>query len=377
MVFPQPDMTAFPELAMPPRVLLGPGPSMVDPRVLRAMATPLVGHLDPAFIQLMDRTKELLRYTFQTANDLTLPISGTGTAAMEAAVANMVEPGDSVLVCINGYFGMRLAEMAQRYGGDVETIRVPWGDVFDAAAVKAALDQRPAQVVMIVHGETSSGAAQPIAEIAQVVHEQGGVLIVDTVASLAGVPVLVDAWDIDVCYSGAQKCLSCPPGASPITLGARAVEKLEKRATPVANWYLDLTLLRTYWGTARAYHHTAPISTNYAFYEALRLVAEEGLEARWARHRRTAESLWSGLADLDLTLHVAPDYRLASLTTVRIPAGLDEAAIRTRLLADYNVEIAGGLGELKGQVWRVGLMGYSARQENVTLLLGALRNLIR
>lgn len=370
------DLSPFPELDMPPRTLLGPGPSMVDPRVLRAMATPLVGHLDPSFVTLMDRTQALLRYLFQTENSLTLPISGTGTAAMEAAVANMVEPGDSVLVCVNGYFGLRLAEMARRYGGQVRTISRPWGDVFEPGEVQAVLQEHPAQVVAIVHGETSSGAAQPLDGIAQVVHEQGGVLIADTVASLGGVLVLVDEWDIDVCYSGSQKCLSCPPGASPITLGPRAIEKLAARTTPVANWYLDLTLLRQYWGEARVYHHTASISLNYAFYEALRLVAAEGLENRWARHRQNAELLWDGLADLGMTLHVAPEHRLASLTTVRVPAGVDEAAIRRHLMTDYNIEIAGGLGELKGQVWRVGLMGFSARQENVTLLLGALRRLL-
>jgi alanine-glyoxylate transaminase/serine-glyoxylate transaminase/serine-pyruvate transaminase len=366
-----------PDLDMPQRVLLGPGPSMVDPRVIKAMGTPVVGHLDPRFVEVMDRVQGLLRYTFQTENPLTLPISGTGSAAMEAAVANMVEPGDPVLVCVNGYFGLRLADMAQRYGGQVETITRPWGEVFTPGAIKSALDQRPARVVAIVHGETSSGALQPLEGLAEVVHAQGGVLIVDTVASLGGVPVRVDAWDIDVCYSGAQKCLSCPPGTSPITLGARAMAKLENRSTPVANWYLDLTLLAKYWGgTPRAYHHTAPISSIYALYESLRLVAEEGLENRWDRHQHMAALLWEGLDDLGLALHVPAAHRCPTLSTVRVPDGIDEAAIRQTLLSDYNIEIAGGLGEMKGRVWRVGLMGYSARRENVLLLLAALQKLL-
>ncbi|MBN1565956.1 MAG: alanine--glyoxylate aminotransferase family protein [Anaerolineae bacterium] len=370
------DAAKFTDLDMPQRVLLGPGPSMVDPRVLRAMAAPMVGHLDPNFVKLMDQIQELLRYLFQTENDLTLPISGTGTAAMETCVANSVEPGDRVLVCINGYFGLRLAEMAKRYGADVATISRPWGEVFNAEDVRAALEKRAAQVVMIVHGETSSGAMQPLAEIAQVVHEYDGLLLVDTVASLGGVPFSVDDLGIDICYTGSQKCLSSPPGIGPVTFGPRAVEKLNNRATPVANWYLDLTLLRDYWGAPRKYHHTTPISANYALYESLRLVAEEGLETRWARHRRMAEMLWDGLEAIDMTMHVPLENRLASLTTVRIPDGLDELAIRKRLLVDYNIEIAGGLGELGGKVWRVGLMGYSARAENVLLLLAALEKLL-
>lgn len=366
----------FPDLTTSQRVLLGPGPSMVDPRVYKAMMTPVVGHLDPQYLAVMDRTQTLLRYVMQTANEVTFPISGTGSAAMEAAVANLVEPGDPVLICVNGYFGLRLAEMARRYGGDVATITKPWGEVFTVEDIGAALDQRPAKVVAIVHGETSSGALQPLDGIGAVVHAHGGVLIVDTVASLGGSPVLVDAWDIDVCYSGAQKCLSCPPGTSPITFGPRALEKVTQRPSPVANWYLDVTLLAKYWGAERAYHHTGPISATYALYEALRLVAEEGLEARWARHMQAAAQLWAGLDALGLALHVSEPYRAPSLTTVCVPDGVDEAAIRRALLTDYNIEIAGGLGELKGKVWRVGLMGYSARRENVTLLLAALRDLL-
>lgn len=367
---------SHPELTIPTRTLLGPGPSMADPRVLKAMATPLVGHLDPAFIEIMNRTQDLLRYVFQTENPLTIPVSGTGTAAMETAIANMVEPGDSVLICTNGYFGLRLADMATRYGGNIKSITRPWGEIFTPAEVKTTLDQRPAKVVAIVHAETSTGALQPLDEIAEIVHAQNGILIVDAVTSLGGVPVRVDEVGIDVCYSGTQKCLSCPPGLGPVTFGPRAIAILEQRKTRVANWYLDLTLVQKYWGNARTYHHTAPISSNYALYEGLRLIAEEGLENRWARHQHNAELLWAGLEDLGLTLHVPKTHRLPTLTTVRVPAGIDEAAIRRQLLSDYNIEISGGLGELAGKVWRIGLMGYSSRRENITLLLGALRELL-
>lgn len=365
-----------PQLNVPPRLLLGPGPSMVDPRVLQVMAAPLVGHLDPYFIEIMERTQALLRYAFQTENQVTIPVSGTGSAAMEAAVANMVEPGDPVLVCINGYFGLRLADMAARYGGQVETITRPWGEVFTVEQVAEALQRRPAKVVAIVHAETSTGARQPLQEIVKLVHDQGGVIIVDAVTSLGGLPILVDEWDIDVCYSGSQKCLSAPPGMSPITVGPRGIEKLQRRSTPVANWYLDLSIVSKYWGKERTYHHTAPISAAYAIYEALRIVSEEGLEARWARHQQNAELLWSGLSRLDLTPHVQAEYRLPTLTTVRVPQGMDEARLRQRLLSDYHIEISGGLGELKGKVLRIGLMGYSSRPENVVLLLGAIERLM-
>lgn len=370
------DQPSFPTLDMPNRILLGPGPSMVDPRVLRAMATPLVGHLDPAFLRLMDATQELLRYVFETENTLTIPISGTGSAAMEAAVANLVEPGDPVLVCINGYFGLRLADMAGRYGADVQTLTRPWGTVFAPEEIAEALQGRPAKVVAIVHAETSTGARQPLDEIARIVHDHDALLVVDAVTSLGGLPVRVDEVGIDVCYSGSQKCLSCPPGIGPITLSPRAAEALAGRAVPVANWYLDLSMVQKYWGQERTYHHTAPISSNYAFYEGLRLVAEEGLEARWARHRQNAEMLWDGLEALGLTLHVPLEHRLTTLTTVRVPEGIDEAAIRRRLLLEYGIEIAGGLGELKGQIWRIGLMGYSSREENIRLLLAALEKLL-
>jgi alanine-glyoxylate transaminase/serine-glyoxylate transaminase/serine-pyruvate transaminase len=263
--------------------------------------------------------------------------------------------------------------MARRYGGQVEIITRPWGEVFAPEEVKTALDLRPSKVVAIVHAETSTGALQPLDEIANIVHAQDGILIVDAVTSLGGLPVRVDEVDIDVCYSGSQKCLSCPPGPSPITLGDRAVDKLHNRSVQVPNWYLDLTLVEKYWGKERTYHHTAPISSNYALYEGLRIVAEEGLENRWARHRRNAEFLWEGLLELGLELLVPDEYRLPSLTTVCIPDGVDDLFIRRQLLNEYNIEISGGLGELAGKVWRIGLMGYSSRKENILLLLAALK----
>ncbi len=365
-----------PELSPPNRLLLGPGPSEVHPRVLRAMATPLVGHLDPYFLELMDRTQELLRWTFQTENELTIPVSGTGSAAMEAAVANSVEPGDGVLVLTNGYFGGRLADMAGRYGGDVREVHKPWGEIYSPAEVEQALQEKPAEVVGIVHAETSTGARQPLAEIANVVHEQGGLLIVDAVTSLGGLPLKTDDWDLDIVYSGSQKCLSCPPGIGPITFGERAVAKMSGRQSQVANWYLDLTMVQKYWGAERSYHHTAPISSNYAFYEGLRLVAEEGLEARWQRHEENARLLWQGLEDLGMEMHVPRERRLPSLTTVRIPEAVDGGEVRSKLLNEYNIEIAGGLGELGGQVWRIGLMGHSSQKENVKLLLAALEDVL-
>jgi alanine-glyoxylate transaminase/serine-glyoxylate transaminase/serine-pyruvate transaminase len=292
-------------------------------------------------------------------------------------VANVVEPGDAVLVCVNGYFGGRIAEMAGRYGAEVEIISRPWGEIFTAEEVDAALKARPAQIVAIVHAETSTGALQPLDAIAEVVHQHGALFLVDAVTSLGGLPVRVDEVGIDVCYSGAQKCLSATPGASPITFGPRAVEKMNARKAVVPTWYLDMSLLNKYWGAPpKGYHHTAPISAFYALYEALRLAAEEGLESRWARHRRNAEMLWAGVEELGLSMHVPLENRIPSLTTVRIPESVDDLAIRKALLSEYNVEISGGFAELAGKVWRIGLMGYSSRAENVLLLLAALEKLL-
>lgn len=370
-------LTTYADLDVSARILLGPGPSMVPPRVLRAMAHPLVGHLDPQFIALMDEVQGLIRFVLQTDNNLTIPVSGTGSAGMEAALCNFIEPGDSVLIGVNGYFGERLCDMATRYGAGVRRLERPWGDVFTVEDVEKALQEKPAKLVALVHAETSTGALQPIDGMAEVVHRYGGLLVMDCVTSLGGVPVTVDAWDVDIAYSGSQKCLSCPPGLAPLTVGPRALEVLHKRKTKVANWYLDLTLIEKYWGSERTYHHTAPISMNYGLREALRLVHEEGLEKRFERHRTNAELLWEGIETLGLQLPVPLSHRLPTLTTVLIPKGMDGAAIRRRLLQEYNIEIAGGLGAFKGQVWRIGLMGYSSRRENVLLLLSAMEHLLR
>ena len=358
------------------RILLGPGPSMAHPRVLKAMATPLVGHLDPQFLEIMNEVQELLRFVFQTENQLTVPLSGTGTAGMDASLANLLEPGDSAVICVNGYFGERLCEIAARFGAKVRRLDRPWGDVFSPEEIEQELARQPAKLVAIVHAETSTGALQPMERISDIVHRRGGLLVMDCVTSLGGLPVKLDEWGIDIAYSGSQKCLSCPPGISPISVSPRAVEAIVGRKSPVSSFYLDLSILAKYWGRERTYHHTAPISMNYAMREGLRLAYEEGLEARFARHRANAEILWAGLEDLGLSLHVPLERRLPMLTTVVVPEGVDEAGVRTQLLEEYNVEIAGGLGALKGKIWRIGLMGYSSRRENVTLLLGALREIL-
>ena len=371
------DVNQYPDLNVSSRILLGPGPSMVSPRVLRSMSTPLVGHLDPEFLSLMQDVQQMLRYVFQTENELTVPLSGTGSAGMEASLCNFIEPGDRVLIAVQGYFGERLVDMAGRYGAQVDRIDRPWGQVFEPAEIKAALQKARYKLFAIVHAETSTGALQPgIAEIAAAAHENGALLVLDTVTSLGGLPVEIDAWGVDIAYSGTQKCMSAPPGLAPITVSPRAREVLRNRKTKVANWYLDLSMLEKYWGNERTYHHTAPITMNYALREALRMVAEEGLPARFARHRANAELLWAGLEDMDLSLHVPLEYRLPTLTTPLVPTSVDEVAVRRQLLNEYNIEIAGGFGPLKGQVWRIGLMGFSSRRENIALLLAALREVL-
>lgn len=355
------------------RYLFGPGPSNAHPRILEALGTRQVGHLDPQFLALMDETQELLRYAFQTDNTFTIPVSGTGSAAMEAAIANLVEPGDKVLIGVNGYFGNRMVDMASRYQAKVVTINRPWGEVFTLEEIEAALKKHRPAVLGLVHAETSTGARQPMMGIGELCREYGCLLLVDTVTSLGGVPLFVDAWKIDVAYSGSQKCLNCPPGIAPLTMNERAVTKLKNRKTKVANWYLDMTMLMNYWGGSRTYHHTAPINMNYALREALSIVAEEGLEERWQRHRENAELLWNGLAEMGLECHVPEEHRLTSLTTVKIPADINGKAVQQQLLDEFNIEIAGGLGELGGKVWRIGLMGYNSQPENVMLLLSSLK----
>ncbi|MEH2044956.1 alanine--glyoxylate aminotransferase family protein [Nostoc sp.] len=363
-------------LEIPSRLLLGPGPSNAHPTVLQAMNTSPVGHLDPAFLALMDEIQSLLRYVWQTENSLTIAVSGTGTAAMEATIANAVEPGDVVLIGVAGYFGNRLVDMAGRYGADVRTITKPWGQVFNLDELQTALKTHRPAILALVHAETSTGARQPLEGVADLCREFGTLLLVDTVTSLGGVPLFLDAWGVDLAYSCSQKGLGCPPGASPFTMSARAVEKLQQRQTKVANWYLDMLLLGKYWGAERTYHHTAPINLYYALREALRLLAEEGLANSWQRHQKNVEYLWEGLENLGLSMHVEQEYRLPTLTTVRIPPGVDGKAIARQLLNEHNIEIGGGLGELAGKVWRVGLMGFNSRKESVDQLLAALRQVL-
>ncbi|HMK37474.1 MAG TPA: alanine--glyoxylate aminotransferase family protein [Desulfomonilaceae bacterium] len=362
-----------PQLDMPTRLLLGPGPSNIHPRVRQAISMNEVGHLDPKFIELMNETQELLRYVWQTDNRLTIPVSGTGSAAMEAGLANCVEPGDVVLIGVNGYFGERLCDMASRYGADVRRLEKPWGEVCTLEEIGNALDKHRPAILGLVHGETSTGAVHPMQGIGKLCREFGTLLLLDTVTSLGGVPVFLDRWHVDIAYSGSQKCLSCPPGIAPLTLGERAVEKLNRRKKKVPNWYLDMTLVGKYWGESRTYHHTAPINMNYALRESLRLIAEEGLENRWERHRSNAELLWDGLEELGIDCHVDKEIRLASLTTPIIPDGVDGKAVSAYLLQNYNIEIFPGLGQLAGKVWRIGLMGYNSRPENVLLLLSAMK----
>jgi len=364
-------------LEPPSRVLLGPGPSSVSARVLRAMSIPLVGHLDPAFLRIMDETKRLLQFVFQTRNELTIPISGTGSAGMEACLVNLLEPGDTAVVCINGVFGTRMADIVERCGATLVKVEAPWGHSIDPTDVAAALKQHPAaKVVALVHAETSTGVWQPLEEIGRLVHGAGALFVVDTVTSLGGHPVRVDDWGVDACYSGTQKCLSCPPGLSPVTFSARAVEALRRRKTKVQSWYRDLTMIEKYWGAERVYHHTAPISMNYALYEALRIIEEEGLEARWQRHERNHQALKAGLAAIGLGIAAQEGHQLWTLNSVRIPDGVDDVQVRGTLLEEVNIEIGGGLGPLKGKTWRIGLMGESSNAANVLLVLSALERVL-
>ena len=360
-----------------PRLLMGPGPSNVAPRVLQAMSASLLGHLDPDFLHVMDDVKEMLRLVFQTANGITLPISGTGTAGMEAALVNILEPGDTIVVGVNGYFGDRLAQIAARCGATVHRVEAEWGHPLDPQAVEAELKKHPkVKAVAMVHAETSTGVESPVADIADIAHAQDALTIVDAVTSLGGLAVSVDQRGIDVCYSGTQKCLSCPPGLAPITLAPPAEEVLSNRRTLVQSWYLDMTLLRTYWSENRAYHHTAPVSMIYGLREGLRLVLEEGLEARFQRHARNAAALRAGLEGLGLRLLAQEGYRLPTLTSVRIPEGVNDTAVRSALLRQYNIEIGGGLGPLAGKIWRIGLMGENSTPSSVLTLLSALEDVL-
>ena len=365
-------MAVYQQLNPSERLLMGPGPSNVHPRVYRALAAPVVGHLDPEFLAVMEDNKSLLREVFQTQNRLTIPMSGTGSAGMETCFACLVEPGDAVLVCINGVFGQRMKDVAQRYGAQVTVVEAPWGEAVPPEKVEAALAGGKFKIVALVHAETSTGVLQPLEDILRLVRQHGALILLDTVTSLGGVPVDIDGWGVDLCYSGTQKCLSCPPGLAPVTLNERSVELMRQRKTKVQSWYLDLSMIEQYWGAERVYHHTAPISMNYALREALLLIHEEGLEARWARHRRNHRALVRGLEAMGLKMVVAEVHRLPSLNTVWIPEGVDDLAVRRYLLEVFNLEIGGGLGVFKGKVWRLGLMGHTSSRQNVATFLTAL-----
>jgi len=360
----------------PLRTLLGPGPSNTHPSVQAVLARPTVGHLDPYYLQIMNELQEMLRQVFRTKNPMTLAISGTGSAGMEAAVVNLIEPGDAMLVCINGVFGGRMADVAARCGAHVSRLERPWGEVFTAAEIQAALAKTPAKVVGIVMAETSTGAWQPLEEISRVVHDSGALLLVDAVTALGGVPVEVDAWQIDAIYSGTQKCLSCPPGLAPVSFGPRAMEAIGRRKTKVQSWYLDVSLLASYWGQERVYHHTAPINMTYALHEALRLVLAEGLESCFARHRQNHLALKAGLSALAIPFAAQEGHQLPMLNAVTIPPGIDDKTARRALLERFGIEIGGGLSAYAGKVWRIGLMGHSSRQANVLAVIAAIEQLL-
>lgn len=358
------------------RLLLGPGPSMVPQSVLHAMGLPVLGHLDPLFVGLMEEVKEMLRAVFATTNPMTFPVSGTGSAGMEFCFVNLIEPGDEVVVGINGVFGGRMAEVAERCGATVVRVESEWGRIIEPEQIAKALHGRSPKLVAIVHAETSTGVLTPVKEIAQIAHNAGALMLIDAVTSLGGVPVQIDEWGIDAAYSGTQKCLSCPPGLAPVTFGSRAMEVATNRSTKVQSWYLDVNLLNGYWGNDRVYHHTAPISMNYGLHEALRLTLEEGLEARWKRHRENHLLLKSQLEEIGIAFTAQEGYQLPQLNAIAVPAGYDDAEIRRRLLNDFNIEIGAGLGLLKGKALRIGLMGESSSVENVDRVVGAITSIM-
>jgi len=359
----------------PVRTLMGPGPSDVNPRILEAMSRPTIGHLDPVFVDMMDEMKGLLRYAFQTKNELTMPVSAPGSAGMETCFVNLVEPGDKVIVCQNGVFGGRMKENVERSGGTAVMVEDTWGTAVDPDKVETALKDNPdAKVVAFVHAETSTGAVSDARTLSALAHEHDCLVIADTVTSLGGCELLVDEWQLDAVYSGTQKCLSCVPGLSPVTFSKRAVEQVTTRKSKVQSWFMDLNLVLGYWGGGgkRAYHHTAPINTLYALHEALVILQEEGIENSWARHRKNHEALRAGIEAMGLQFVVPKDQRLPQLNAVSVPEGVDEAAVRGTLLREYNLEIGAGLGAMAGKIWRIGLMGYASNQTNVLFCLGAL-----
>ncbi len=354
---------------VPSRLLLGPGPSNAHPEVLKALSLNPIGHLDEAYIELMSDVQKLLRYAWQCNNRITLPMSGTGSAAMEASIANFIEPGEKILIAKKGYFGDRLVDMASRYKADVTVIEKEWGEAFTFEEIKYEIETKKPVIFAIVHAETSTGVLQPLEGIGQVCRENNCLFLVDAVTSLGALELFIDDWKIDLAYSCSQKGLSCPPGLSPFTMNDRAQNKLLSRTSKVPNWYLDLSLLNKYWGSDRVYHHTAPVNMNFAIREGLRLIANEGLENIWRRHNTNAIRLWNGLESLGMELHVSSEFRLPTLTTVKIPPSVDGVAFKNHLLRNFGIEIGNGLGSLSGKVWRIGLMGFNSSHENVDLLL--------
>lgn len=368
--------TTMCQISAPERILMGPGPSNVPPSVLAAMAQPTVGHLDPWFIQRMDEVQAMLRAVMRTQNRLTLPISATGSAGMETCLVNLIEPGDRCVVGVNGVFGERMSDIVQRVGGELVGVEAPWGRRIDPADIEKAVRAARTKLVAVVHAETSTGVLQPIEDISRIAHEHDALVVVDAVTSLGGHPVLVDEWEIDACYSGTQKCLSVPPGLSPISLSERAVNALQSRRAKVQSWYLDLNMICSYWGEDRVYHHTAPVNMIYALHEGLRLILEEGLEARWERHRQCHELLKAGVLDIGMSLFPKAEESLWTLNALRLPEDCDEVSARKRLLGEYGIEVGGGLGQLRGRIWRVGLMGYGATERNVALFLTAAQEVL-
>ena len=359
------------------RVLMGPGPSDAHPRVLKAMSTPLIGHLDPQFLEIMDDIKLMVQKTYQTQNQLTFVVSAPGSAGMETCLINLLEPGDEALICVNGVFGNRMSDIVERCGAKLIRVDAPWGEPIDPDQVRDALKRCKPKIVAIVHAETSTGVMQPLEEISKITHDAGALFVVDAVTSYCGAQLKVDDWGIDAVYSGSQKCLSAPPGLSPVSFSERAVAALDSRKTKVQSWFLDLTMVKNYWaGSKRAYHHTGPVSAMFAMREALRLVLEEGLEARFERHIKNHHLLREGLESMGFEFLVKEGYRLPMLNAVKLPPGLDDASTRSRLLNEYNIEVGGGLGDFAGKIWRVGLMGNSSSANHVNQLLGALKVMI-
>jgi len=360
------------------RVLMGPGPSDVHPRVLKAMSTPLVGHLDPDFLTIMNETREMLKEVFRTKNELTIALSGTGSAGMEACLVNLLEPDDKAVVCINGLFAERMADIVKRCGAEPVILPTEWGNIVEPEEVKKVLEKTSrVKLLAIVHAETSTGVRQPLEEISRLTKEAGVLFVVDAVTSLAGIPVETDKWKVDAIYSGTQKCLSCPPGLAPVSFSDRAIQSIAQRTSPIRSWYLDIQMLQSYWGKERFYHHTAPINMVYALREALRLVLEEGLEERFYRHQLHSKALVAGLEAMGLKMIAPLEYRLPELNAVYIPEGIDDVTVRKALLNEYGIEIGGGLGKFKGKAWRIGLMGYSCSKANVMLFLSALENILK